>query len=171
MRAMWETAKMSYCSSGCFFMLRWNMMYLQKEYTIHLAVVSHVTETPLGVSNIVKTESSPQMIYTPIVWFVFLTNISDLLCLSQQELEFCGSSALSEWVTLKAVWKGLGVTLWPGRACGWEPTRLDWPSLARYWQMVWIIITALAPSFCYDREQQLNRHNILTGINMWMCDW
>ena len=27
-------------------------------------------------------------------------------------------------------------------------------------------ITALALSVCYDREQQLNRHNILTGINM-----
>ena len=32
-------------------------------------------------------------------------------------------------------------------------------------------ITALALSVCYDREQQLNRHNILTGINMWMCNW
>lgn len=32
------------------------MMYLQKEYTIHLAVVSHVPASPLGVSNIVKTE-------------------------------------------------------------------------------------------------------------------
>lgn len=31
-------------------------------------------------------------------------------------------------------------------------------------------ITAMALSVCYDREQQLNRHNILTGINMWMCD-
>lgn len=71
-------------------------MYLQKEYTIHLAVVSHAPESPMGVSNIVKTESSPHMIYTPIVWFVFLTNIGDLLCLSQEELEFCDSSAWSE---------------------------------------------------------------------------
>ena len=94
-----ETAKMSYCSLGCLFMSRWNMMYLQKEYTIHLAVVSHAPATPSGVSNIVKTESSPQMIYTPIVRFVFLANISDLLCLSRGELELCGPSALSEWVT------------------------------------------------------------------------
>lgn len=60
MRAMWETAKMSYCCSWCLFMLHWNMMYLQKEYTIHLAVVSHAPATPPGVSNIVKTKSSPQ---------------------------------------------------------------------------------------------------------------
>lgn len=71
-------------------------MYLQKEYTIHLAVVSHAPQSPPGVSNIVKTVSNPLMIYTPIGWFVFLTNISDLLCLSQGELEFCGSSAFSE---------------------------------------------------------------------------
>lgn len=71
-------------------------MYLQKEYTIHLTVVSHAPESPSGVSHIVKTQSSPQMIYMLIVWFVFLTNISDLLCLSQGELQFCGSGALSE---------------------------------------------------------------------------
>lgn len=105
-------------------MLQRNMMYLQKEYTIHLAVVSHPPESPMRVSNTVKMESSAQMIYIPIVWFVFLTNISDLLCLSQEELEFCDSSARSEWVTLKAVLKGLGVTLWAGWACDWEPTRL-----------------------------------------------
>lgn len=51
---------------------------------------------PLGVSNVVKTEFSPQMIYTPIVWFVFPSNINDLLCLSQGELELCGFSTLSE---------------------------------------------------------------------------
>lgn len=169
MRAMWETAKMSYCSSGCLFMLRWNMMYLQKEYTIHLAVVSHAPSTPSGVSNIVKTECSPQMIYTPIVWFVFLTNISDLLCLSREELEFCGS--LSEWVTLKAVWKGLGVTLWPGRACGWEPSEATLAFASMPLTDGVNQITALALSVCYDREQQLNRHNSHTGINMWMCDW
>lgn len=72
------------------------MMYLQKEYTIHLAVVSHALAIRLGVSNVVKTEFSPQMIYTPIVWFVFPSNINDLLCLSQGELELCGSSTLSE---------------------------------------------------------------------------
>ena len=80
---MWETAKMSYGHLGGLFMLRWNMMSLQKEYTIHLAVVSHALATLLGVSNIVKTESSLQMIYTSIVWFVFLTNMSDLLCFLQ----------------------------------------------------------------------------------------
>lgn len=64
-------------------MLRWNMMYLQKEYTIHLAVVSHVPVFPSGVSNVVKTEFNPQMIYLPIVPFVFPSNISNLLCLSQ----------------------------------------------------------------------------------------
>lgn len=164
MRAMWETAKMSYCSSGCLFMSRWNMMYLQKEYTIHLAVVSHAPATPSGVSNIVKTESSPQMIYTPIVRFVFLANISDLLCLSRGELEFCGCSALSEWVTLKAVWKDLRVTLWTGWACDWEPTTLVFANTPLTDGVNHI--TALALSVCYDREQQLNRHNILPGINV-----
>lgn len=71
-------------------------MYLQKEYTIHLAVVSHAPKSPMGVSNIVKMGSSPHMIYTPIVWFVFLTNISDLLFLSKEELQLCGSNAWSE---------------------------------------------------------------------------
>lgn len=65
MRVMWETAKMSYYSSGCLFMLQCNMMYLQKEYTIHLAVVSHAPKSPMGVSNIVKMGSSPHMIYMP----------------------------------------------------------------------------------------------------------
>lgn len=32
-------------------------------------------------------------------------------------------------------------------------------------------ITTRSSSVCYDREQQLNRHNILTGINMHMYDW
>ena len=67
MGAMWETAKMSYGSSGCRFMSCWNMMYLQKKYTIHLTVVSHAPVTPEGVSSVIKTKSSPQMIYTPIV--------------------------------------------------------------------------------------------------------
>lgn len=169
MRAMWETAKMSYCSSGCLFMLRWNMMYLQKEYTIHLAVVSHAPATPSGVSNIVKTESSPQMIYTPIVWFVFLANISDLLCLSQGELEFCGSSALSEWVTLKAIWTDFRVTSWTGWVCGTNNATLVFTSMPLTDGVNQI--TTLALSVCYDREQQLNRHNILPSINMWMCDW
>ena len=56
---------------------------LTKEIHYHLAVVSHVPATPSGVSNIVKTETSSPVIYTPILWFVFLANISDLLCLSR----------------------------------------------------------------------------------------
>lgn len=98
---MWETAKMSYCTSGCLFMLLWNMMFLQKEYTIHLAVVSYMPPTPLGVGNIVKTECNPQMIYTSIVWFVFQQRI---------ELFARGAGALwplhIEWISnFKGCWK------------------------------------------------------------------
>lgn len=58
-------------------------MYLQKEYIIHLAAVSHAPASPLGVSIIVKTELSlAQMIYGSRIWFVFPININDLLCLS-----------------------------------------------------------------------------------------
>lgn len=160
---MWETAKMSYCTSGCLFMLRWNMMFLQKEYTIHLAVVSYMPPTPLGVGNIVKTECNLQMIYTSIVWFVFLTNISNVLSFLQGVLELCGPCTLSGLVTLKAVGRGRTVTPWVGWACGWEPTRLQLPPLLTDGMNQ---TTTLATSNCYDREQQLNRHNILAGINM-----
>lgn len=161
MRAMWETAKMSYCSSGRLFMLRWNMMYLQKEYTIHLTVVSHALAIPLGVSNVVKTEFSPQMIYMPIVQFVFPSNINDLLCLSQGELEFCGSNALSEWVTLKACLE---------RSQGDLMDRLG----------LWLGTNKATFACSFDRwcepnnsssrvsrlKLQLNRYNILTGISV-----
>lgn len=168
MRAMWETAKMSYCSSGCLFMLHRNMMYLQKEYTIHLTVVSHAPATPSGVSNIVKTKSSPQMIYTPIVWFVFLTNISDLLCLSQGELEFCSFGASSEWVTLKSCLERSQGDLMD-RLGLWLRTNEATFTLLLTDGV--IQTTSLALSVCFDIEQQLNHHNILTGINMWTCDW
>lgn len=102
---MWETTKMSYCTSGCLFMLHWNMMFLQKEYTIHLAVVSYMPPTPLGVGNIVKTECNLQMIYTSIVWFVFLTNISNVLSFLQG---FAGAlwPLHIEWISnFKGCWK------------------------------------------------------------------
>lgn len=90
---MWESAKMSYCT------LHVTMQHGALTKGRHLAVVSHAPEHPMGVSNIVKMESSPPpppMIHTPTGWFVFLTNISDLLYLSQDKLEFCGSSFSSE---------------------------------------------------------------------------
>lgn len=99
---------------------------MQKNKTpIHLPMVSPAPESLVGVGDIVKMESShPIMIYMPIVCFVFPTNISDLLGLSQDKLEFCVSSVLSEWVkvTLKTVLKSPRVTLWSSWACDWEPT-------------------------------------------------
>lgn len=74
-------------------------------------------------------------------WFrgksmVCFSYISDLLCLSRGESEFCGSSALSEWITLKAVWKGLGdlmarLGLWLGNKRGSAAL------LACFWQTMW----------------------------------
>lgn len=89
-----------------------------------LCLIVVYPESSMGVGNIFKMESSqPRMIYTPIVCLVFPTNISDLLGRSQDKLEFCGTGVLSEWVTLKAVLKGLSrVTFWLSWACDWEPT-------------------------------------------------
>lgn len=164
---MWETAKMSYCTSGCLFMLRWNMMFLQKEYTIHLAVVSYMPATLLGVSNTVKTERNPpnDLYINSMVCFPYkhhwltepFTRRGGVLCPPP--------CTPSEWVTLKAVGKGLVVT---SQACGWEPTRLQLPPLLTDGMNQ---TTTPAPPNCYDRIQQLNRHNILTGINMQMCEW
>lgn len=78
---------------------------LQKEYTIHLAVVSYMPPTPLGVGNIVKTECNLQVIYTSIVWFVFLTNISNVLSFLQG---FAGAlwPLHIEWISnFKGCWK------------------------------------------------------------------
>lgn len=78
-------------------------------------MVSPAPKSLKGVGHIVKMESShPLMIYMPIACFVFPTNISDLLGRSQDKLEFCGSSVLSEWVTLKAVFKRPRVELVTG---------------------------------------------------------
>lgn len=164
MRAMWETAKMSYCCSGRLFMLHWNMMYLQKEYTIHLAVVSHAPTTPSGVSNIVKTKSSPPNDLYANSMVCFSYKHQWLIVLFTRGT---GPATLSEWVTLRAVWKGLRVTSRTCRACDLEPTELRLPPLVTDGA---IQTTALAPSVCYDREQQLNHHNILAGVNMRMCD-
>lgn len=83
---MWETAKASIYTPG-----------RRKEKPKPLCLIVVSPESLMGVGNIVRLESShPLMIYLPIVSFVFLTNISDLLGRSQDKLEFCGSSVPSE---------------------------------------------------------------------------
>lgn len=170
MRAMWETAKMSYCSSGCLFMLRWNMMYLQKEYTIRLAVVSHVPQSPVGVGNIVKTVSTPPNdLYTNTMvcfsykhqWLIvpFTRGIGVLWL---QRLEWMSNFKGS------LEWSGGDLMVRLGLCLGTSEAVLAFASTLQTDGTNQI--TALALSVCYDREQQLNRHNILTGINMWMCD-
>lgn len=80
------------------------------------------------------------------------------------EPRLCVSCASSEWVTLKVSgWLHETIDGQVGLVAGNEQ------SYAHLHEQLTDSVnqtSTLAPSVCCDREQQLNRHNILTGINV-----